>query len=362
MKRNDQTGPQSGFSIVELMVAVVIGIVVTLAALQIYSSADARRRSSGGVTGAQTEGNLALYMLDRDLRVAGNGFADAAQMGCTVNAYNSLRSPNTFTFPLQPVAITPSALPAGDSIAILYGNSTSMVATVQFTASGIETKKTRNRYGFFLGDIIVATAPGTPAECALFEVTGNTNADALSIDHNTSTYKNETTEADATPRFNKSGGITFAATEGNLLDLGPSPRRNVYRVNAGQLLVRDDLQSATDVPVADNVVSLKAQYWVDANNNNTIDASEWTTTAPSNWSQLKAVRTALLVRSSQYEKDPLAKLGAAPSWAGGSFVMANLDGSAGTTDPAGPTNWRNYRYRVYENVIPLINVIWGSTP
>jgi len=29
--------------------------------------------------------------------------------------------------------------------------------------------------------------------------------------------------------------------------------------------------------------------------------------------------------------------------------------------PADPANnWRNYRYRVYENVIPLRNMLWGT--
>ena len=41
--------------------------------------------------------------------------------------------------------------------------------------------------------------------------------------------------------------------------------------------------------------------------------------------------------------------------------MRNVDG---TPDPsetpnADPNNWRYYRYRVYERVIPLRNMLWG---
>jgi type IV pilus assembly protein PilW len=71
------------------------------------------------------------------------------------------------------------------------------------------------------------------------------------------------------------------------------------------------------------------------------------------------VRVALLARSQQYEK--LKVTTTAPSWTGGSFTMSDLGGTA-DTNPAGATNWRNYRYRVYEKTIPLRNVIWGTAP
>ena len=41
--------------------------------------------------------------------------------------------------------------------------------------------------------------------------------------------------------------------------------------------------------------------------------------------------------------------------------MTNVDGtpdSFGDAD-ADPNNWRYYRYRVYERVIPLRNMLWG---
>jgi hypothetical protein len=42
--------------------------------------------------------------------------------------------------------------------------------------------------------------------------------------------------------------------------------------------------------------------------------------------------------------------------------MTNVDGSPdsfGDTDGV-PNNWRFYRYRVYERVIPLRNMLWGQ--
>jgi type IV pilus assembly protein PilW len=40
--------------------------------------------------------------------------------------------------------------------------------------------------------------------------------------------------------------------------------------------------------------------------------------------------------------------------------MTNLDGTADST-PGNANDWRRYRYRVYETVIPLRNVVWGIT-
>ena len=86
-----------------------------------------------------------------------------------------------------------------------------------------------------------------------------------------------------------------------------------------------------------------------------------------------AIRVAVLVRSRQFERSadgnaaaPTGITQILPSWAGGNFVMTNLDGTAdsfaGSPNNPDPNNWRFYRYRVYEKVIPLRNMIWGTSP
>ena len=44
------------------------------------------------------------------------------------------------------------------------------------------------------------------------------------------------------------------------------------------------------------------------------------------------------------------------------LVMKNVDGTADTNPAGSPNNWRYYRYRVYERVIPLRNMVWGTAP
>ena len=48
--------------------------------------------------------------------------------------------------------------------------------------------------------------------------------------------------------------------------------------------------------------------------------------------------------------------------------MRNLDGTAGATGaiaagtPWNANDWRYYRYRVFESVVAMRNMIWGTSP
>jgi type IV pilus assembly protein PilW len=57
----------------------------------------------------------------------------------------------------------------------------------------------------------------------------------------------------------------------------------------------------------------------------------------------------------------------APVYFGGAFTMIDVNGGgadsfAGSPTTADPNNWRYYRYRVYERVIPLKNMLWALPP
>jgi len=80
----------------------------------------------------------------------------------------------------------------------------------------------------------------------------------------------------------------------------------------------------------------------------------------------------VLVRSRQFERSadtsstiPVPVTPNVPTYFGYTgakpFFMTNVDGTldAGPADTS-PNNWRYYRYRVYERVIPLRNLLWGT--
>ena len=132
-----------------------------------------------------------------------------------------------------------------------------------------------------------------------------------------------------------------------------------------QLTVVASLQSTAQQVVADNIVQLKAQYGKDNGVNNgtvltgpyvagdgVVDSYDTVTPATAAaWNQLLTIRIGLVARSAQPEKPsgpgPACDTTTTqPSWSGGNF---NLSANA---------NWMCYRYKVFETVIPVKNILW----
>lgn len=378
-----------GFTLVEVLVGMavaLIGMVMMFQAMQVWES---RKRTTAAGSDAQVSGSIALFSLERDLKMAGYGFGNATAMNCTVAAYDSTRpAPGTFNFPMVPVLITDGAAGAPDTLAVLYGSSSTMSSSQSFdnvnpppTVANDGFKRTNTRTGLRLGDLIIAADSGN-AVCGLFEITGNANADGLTIDHGTGAYLNYVNNqnvtaqsalaADALVRLqgqflNNSGSARYndgtakgVGSSGAIFNLGTAPQRNVWQIsNLRYLTVNNELANqpaATEV--AEGIVNLQAEYGLDVDGNGVITGSEWSAAAPANWRQLRAIRVALLARSPQYEKTAVTTV--APAWAGGAFTMTNVDGTADTT-PNNANDWRHYRYRVYETVISLRNIVWGMS-
>jgi type IV pilus assembly protein PilW len=178
-------------------------------------------------------------------------------------------------------------------------------------------------------------------------------------------------------RFNTAAGVGASFPSGTAYSLGPLPRRNVWRIASGVLGTVDEIgiNGSVFAPIAEGVVDMKAEYGYDTNPDPAVLTVAWTKTlpAPIDWTTVRAVRVALLVRSRNFERpatNATEQNYSAPNpvWHanGGAaqvnFVMHNVDGTADSHAPGDPSpnNWRNYRYTVYEKVFPLRNVIWGQ--
>ena len=148
---------------------------------------------------------------------------------------------------------------------------------------------------------------------------------------------------------------------GILFNLGQAPKVLAYAVRAGNLTVCDYIandcsvagsvaNTAIWVPVASNIVSLRAEYGRDttAPMDGTVDAFDQT--APANacdWSRISAVRFALVARNSELDKASVTT--AAPTWAAGASAPIDLTADA---------NWQNYRYKTFQTIVPLRNMAW----
>jgi type IV pilus assembly protein PilW len=64
---------QTGFTLAEVMVAMVIGMIGMIIMMQVFATAEGQKRTTTGTGDAQTSGALALYELQRDIRQSGYG-------------------------------------------------------------------------------------------------------------------------------------------------------------------------------------------------------------------------------------------------------------------------------------------------
>jgi type IV pilus assembly protein PilW len=77
----------AGLSLVELLVAMAIGLVLTLAIATVMVTNEGRKRTINSVNDVNQTGAYASFVLDRALRSAGTGFAQRWQdaFGCRLN-------------------------------------------------------------------------------------------------------------------------------------------------------------------------------------------------------------------------------------------------------------------------------------
>jgi type IV pilus assembly protein PilW len=368
-----------GFSIVELMVGMVLALIGILVVMQVYLFSEGRKRTTTSGGDAQSNGAIALYTLQKDTAQAGYGMANLDILNCTVRAYNQNRSPTDFTFTsTAPVTINPTGIPAGDAntdvVRVAYGTSEGLAEGVSFRQqSGASANyQVDNRAGFTVGNMVIAAQSGL--DCTLTQITnlpasgscgqgGGGQTDV--VVHDPGNLKDPGQNCEQVPSlWNKPGGLGVTYTSGKLYDMGRLPITHIYAVRNGNLTLCDltssDCTSAAQtgntavwVPIVNNIVSLKAQYGRDtsAPMDMVVDTYDQTTPVTAcGYARVPAVRLAVVARSPQYEKDAVTP--AAPTWLGGTIDLSKKPD--GTANP----DWQRYRYKLFETVIPLRNIVW----
>ena len=358
-----------GFGVVELMVSIVIALISSLVIFETFAVSEGIKRTSTSGGDAQQNGAVSLYLLEREARMAGYGINNDALLGCTVRYYDKLGSGAAATLTLAPVQITPGATAKDpDTITMTFGDS-DLFATparlIQATPTAADPYKVDNRFGYIPGSLVLAAEAGK--DCTLAEVTAVPSAAGQTdtVVHNVGSYLDDAGNT-ASARYNIAGGLGVTYTnQAKLYNLGKSPTRNQYRVTNNQLVSEHLFGTLSSDVAAEQIVQLKAQYGKDDGvNNGTVSnavyaaddglVDGYSTTAPAtavDWKRVKAIRVAVVARSAQREK---------PSVAGGACdtTPASPTWSAGAIDLSADADWQCYRYRVFETVVPLRNLLW----
>ncbi|MFL6656650.1 MAG: PilW family protein [Massilia sp.] len=385
----------AGFSMVELLVALAIGMLAMMFATRVVLNGEQNKQASLGGSDAMQNGMLAMFSISADGNQAGYGLNDPLITGCnTVFSDTSgytlapvTRSGVTIR-PMSPVIIESNGS-APDRITFYAGSSMTGTGSVGISSyPGLGTINiSAIPFAFNLNDVILVAAD-TAADgtrCAISQIT--TNPGALPAPP-----AQQFLRIDGTGRFTSGtlGGATFGNGISRVFNLGPASTLafhswsvvgNYLRLQATDLTG----STAASTPVIDNVVSLKAQYGFDTRSQAAFDASfvantgvrvnQWSATmidadgngtaaSHNDFQHIVAIRLAVVARSKSPEK---------PDSSGNCNTTTVQPKVFSTTEPTGVTavpidvdvsvagetvSWKCYRYRVFETIVPLRNAGW----
>lgn len=347
---------QRGLSLVELMVALVIGLVAVLVVMQVYQLSEGARRTTVGGDDAQMAGTLTLTSLQRELRMAGYGSSAFPLLGCT------LTLPGGWTLPaVAPLTINPPAavVPLGDAntdtLLVMYGDSGgSPEGDLVSAQSPQNVYSVATPTSFVSGDFVVAAqewmAPAgggprpaaTPCALTLEQVVAppTTSPPAITV------------------------GLGVAGTiNGRIYNLGANPRFVAYAVRGGNLTMCDyrvnDCRNGVNdpavwTPIGQGIVSLRAVYGRDASAPMDGTVDQYVQATPANqcdWARVSALQIAVVSRSGEFDRTLGVDVPVIPAPEWRASDTAPIDLSAGA-------DFQRYRYKVFETTVPLKNMAW----
>lgn len=401
MKSPPCRSTQQGLSLIELMVAVTLSLLMSLAIFSALAGSEGRKRTLTSVNDLNQVGTFASYTLDKVLRSAGSGFSQNAAFsyGCAIRA--SLASvgtilpfpsamPAPFTtmnaalggnYRLAPALIakdatTPNVSAAGlasarsDALIVMAGSAGFGEVSTLFTAPATTSKITlQNTVSFQKDDLILIndtpTAAG-PTPCMIQQVAPTFNSSvtpgALSLAGN---YQASTIAGSNTASYST---VASALSLGSATMSNP-PLFSLYGVGDNNTLFSYDLLQMgtfnTTQEVADGIFEMHALYGVDSDGDGRMDAwadpgtaaysvatlQSGTAASLATLRSIKAIRLGFILRTALPEKATTP-----PATSGPLTLFSDLNSSLIYTRPLTASE-QNFRYRTVEMTVPLRNTL-----
>jgi len=359
---------QRGVTLVELMVALVIGSIAALVIQQVVSVFEGQKRTSSGGSDAQVNGAVALFSIEREIRQAGYGLfaGDGSLCPLGINIqYNNRTVSNGGT--LRPVVVLDGG--AGpDAIEFLRSDTDFAAvpsAIIKNMASPSADITMDSAAGLAKGQAFLAVGKEGDKVCTLMQASKDPtqSGSGWDLQHNAGgqfLYNPASpTSAFATAPAYAIGD--FVINMGNFV-------HGRYQVLCGRLaeanptLVAAPYTCVNTAPLVDQIVDLQAQYGIaDAGST---QITQWcnATAASScgNWSnpdatevpRIRAIRVAVVARSVQYEKEPVSPASLA--------LWEKIDAGDDPPSLALTSDERHYRYKIFTTIVPIRNAIWGN--
>ena len=362
---------EKGVTLIELLVALVIGSLLAIAIFQFFLSSSQTVTNQSSTTQLFQRGRNALAILRQSVESSGFGLPSVSDCPNGIAAYNS----NQSTAVLSLTAVTASTQSSG---AYSPAIGTYTVTTVSGGASfgnapltQITSIPSTSSQRVFLtstnliedGDMFIVQIPGQA--CLMAQVTNTeVNGGAIGIVHNSGRSV-----------YNPSGGFKTLADAlypglstkdfagANFIDLG----NNQFTINV--FSIGDDQGSGTPTlyltqyaanntpparqALARGVVDLQIEYGVGSNG----AISKWMfpeTYTPTVGQEILAVRIVMLVRSTRYMPNETSP--ATIPVLGGRTYSVPTSGGPGCLQG----NCQHYAYHLFDTVVPVRNHIWGG--
>lgn len=372
---------EGGFTLIELMVGLVLGMLTVLVIAQVLVLAEGKKRSVSMGADAQVNGAMALYTLQREIQMAGYGTTSSLDaLGCTVKAQFDTNA--AFTFTLAPVVINDGPNGAPDTITLLRGQTSGFSAPIGLSGAHTNTDDhfaVNSSFGAVAGNMMIAVplsqTPGTNW-CTLFSVTNDSASPSTTLSPTviphvlTTTSKGKWNQNSVLP----AGGY---AKDDYLLNVGSMLSRSysIDTANSAYNLQVSDLSLVNGQPgpaqaLYPQIVNLQALYGKgtkDASGNVIVDTYDNVTPLTNaEWQRVVAIRIAVVARSNEYEKDlvsasePKWDVGATATITGPATTTCNGTSKCITLKVDQLAEWQHYRYKVYDAIVPLRNVLWNS--
>lgn len=392
---------EAGLTLVELLVALAIGLLVVLVVTTMIVVGRQHERVTTGFNDMTQGGAYAATVIDRALRNAGSGFMQGwnasdgtgvdtnGALGCKLNAKRGATAvlPRASVLPAPfagflggasgqaklgavPVLIGQGQSAGGSDILMVVAGSAGIGGVgreVRANLSGSQIELD-NTLGFQPGDVLLVSAStGTASDCAITQVASNfsafpANATPSKLLGIGGTYLGDTSKLGTVIGAGLAARGSFISGMGKASDL----RLDLFGVGTDHVLYRGDLlqTSGADTPeaVAEGVVALRAVYRVD----NNISTSNFATTSlswqaptgtyapatllaespPEHLRRIVGVRVSLLLRSGARQP----QLAADAEYT----LLKSLPGESTVTLSDAD---RHYAHRVVETTIPLRNAL-----
>jgi type IV pilus assembly protein PilW len=393
---------ERGVTLIELMVALVIGLIVSLAIYTVFSNFEGRKRTTTSVNDIDQTASYASYLIDKSIRSAGTGFTGGLNpkstssstnslplaaanysLGCLlkVNRGASVLIPRPAAYP-APFATVPQATMRlapivifnniangvannGDVLMTMGGSGGLSESVNNFSAAPAANSITlTNVAGITANDkiLLVGTNNASPiagTPCIMDQVV------STFVQGTGSTFSAGLASGAIDYRIDPTTYSSSITSTGILFNLGKSPNFHLFGVGLNNTLFRYDLllpSNGTENPsqIADGVFSMHAIYGVGAAPGELIwtpptglysaaNLLNGTAAANLRLRNIKAIRIALIMRTSLPEK-----LDVSPATLD---VFESTEATApGTKVTINLTNAR-YRYRVVETTIPIRNAL-----